>query len=164
MPTHIVLGKTSGTFGRVWLTIVIVFTASLLPGSAAATLGGDMESVDRDQSVLNASQQIAASTQSFTVYELRPATGAVVREYLSLAGNVFAVAWKGTVPPDLRQILGASFGRYAEAAQRLHGGHGHLSIRRQDLVVESNGQRKAFFGRAYLPQALPPDIDVDDLH
>ena len=133
------------------------------PLSASAALGGDMESVDADQAAMNATEQIAASSESYTVYELRTPAGTVVREFLSLDGRVFAVAWKGPLLPDLRQILGGYFKQYTEAAHNQHGGHGHLVIRRSDLVVESSGHMRAFSGRAYLPQAMPQDIAVTEI-
>ena len=80
-----------------------------------------MESVDADQAAMNASEQISASTEAYTVYELKTATGTVVREYLSLAGSVFAVTWNGPTLPNVRQILGGYFSEYTEAAQKQHG-------------------------------------------
>lgn len=145
------------------LIIAMLLCASSVPGSAWAALGGDIESVDADQAAMNAAEQITASTDSYTVYELRTSTDTVVREYLSLAGTVFAVAWQGPLLPNLRLILGGYFTQYTEAAQSQHAGHGHLAIRRPDLIVESSGHMRAFFGRAYLPQALPRDVAVTDI-
>jgi hypothetical protein len=143
-----------------WLMTLILFA---LPLSAWASLGGDMESVDADQAAMNASERITTSTEAYTVYELKTATGTVVREYLSLAGSVFAVTWNGPTLPNVRQILGGYFSEYTGAAQKQQGGHGHLLIRRPDLVVESSGRMRAFFGRAYLPQGLPQGVAVTDL-
>jgi len=148
---------------RTWLVITLLFSMASVPESASAALGGDMESVDADQTALNAAEQIATSSDSYTVYELRTPAGTVVREFLSLDGRVFAVAWKGPLLPDLRQILGEYFKQYAEAAHNQHGDHGHLVIRRSDLVVESSGRMRAFSGRAYLPRAMPQDLAVSDI-
>ena len=130
---------------------------------AWAALGGDMESVDSDQGAMNATEQIAASTENYTVYELQTEAGTVVREYLSLDGSVFAVSWQGPLLPNLRQLLGGYFTRYTEAAQKQSGGHGHLVVRLPDLVVESSGHMRAFFGRAYLPKAMPQGMTVADI-
>ena len=156
------LRNTLAPLARSWLLMAMLSCAAV-PGSAWAALGGDMESVDGDQAAMNASEQITASSESYTVYELRAATGTVVREYLSLDGKVFAVAWKGPLLPDLRQILGGYFKQYSESASNQRGDHGHLTVRRPDLVVESSGHMRAFFGRAYLPQAIPPDVAVGDI-
>jgi hypothetical protein len=148
---------------RPWLVIMLLFAMASVPGLAWAALGGDMESVDGDQAAMNATEQIATSSDSYTVYELRTPAGTVVREYLSLDGSVFAVTWKGPLLPDLRQIFGDYFKQYAEAAHNQHGDHGHLVIRRSDLVVESSGRMRAFSGRAYLPQAMPQAVAVSDI-
>ena len=158
MQTYTGVGNTLVSLCRTCLLMAL-----LLPGHAWAALGGDMESVDADQAAMNASERIMASSESYTVYELRTSTGMSVKEYLSLDGKVFAVGWKGPLLPDLRQILGDYFKRYAESSPNQQGGHGHLSIHRPDLVVESNGRMRAFFGRAYLPQAMPPDVAVSDI-
>jgi hypothetical protein len=145
-----------------WLLMTMLFW-TMPPGSAWAALGGDMESVDEDQSAMNASEQIVASSDSYTVYELRAAPGTVVREYLSLDGKVFAVTWKGPTPPDLRRILGGYFKQYSESATKQRGDHSHLTVRNPDLVVESGGHMRAFFGRAYLPHLMPPEVAPSDI-
>jgi hypothetical protein len=160
---HTGLRKALGSLTRPCLIMGIFCCAASFPASAWASLGGDMESVDEDQAAMNASEQITASTESYTVYELRTATGTVVREYVSLADKVFAVAWRGPLLPNMRQLLGGYFTQYVEAAQKQAGGHGHLVVRRPDLVVESNGRTRAFFGRAYLPGAIPQDVAVTDI-
>lgn len=145
-----------------WLLLTMTFWAAP-PISAWAALGGDMESVDEDQAAMNAGERITASSESYTVYELRAATGTVVREYLSLDGKVFAVAWKGPTPPDLRRLLGSYFKQYSESAAKQHGDHSHLTVRHSDLVVESGGHMRAFFGRAYLPHAMPPEVALSEI-
>jgi hypothetical protein len=159
---HAGLRNNPGALARACLIGLMLVCASL-PGSAAAALGGDMESVDADQAAMNATSEITASTEFYTVYELRTETGAVVREYLSLAGSVFAVAWQGPLLPNLRLLLGDYFAQYTEAAQNQHGDHGRLVVRQADLVVESSGHMRAFIGRAYLPRALPQDVAVTDI-
>lgn len=155
--------KIQGSSVRARLIGVLVLGLVVACEPAWAALGGDMESVDTDQGALNASEQISATTESYTVYELQTTAGVVVREYLSLDGSVFAVSWHGPLLPNLRQILGGYFAQYTEAAQRQSGGHGHLAIRLPDLVVESSGHMRAFFGRAYLPKALPQGVTAADI-
>jgi hypothetical protein len=149
----------------------LLLSAALPPLEASAALGGDMESVQADQAAMGASQQgsaatehISAATENYTVYELQTPAGITVREYLSLSGTVFAIAWQGPVLPNLSQLLGAYFSKYTEAAtDARHTGHGHLNIQLPDLVVESNGRVRAFFGRAYLPNGLPQGVVVSDI-
>lgn len=156
-------------FMRMLHCLPIILLAAIFPRGAAAALGGDMESVQADQAAMNASQRISAATDNYTVYELQLPTGTIVREYLSMSGTVFAVAWQGPLLPDLHQLLGAKFKDYTDAAAARHADdgrhadHGHLDIQLPDLVVESNGRVRAFYGRAYLPQSLPQDVAVTDI-
>ena len=148
---------------RLSFMITVLCALELVSGSAHASLGGDMESVDADQSALNSTEQITASTDTYTVYTLKTSSGMMIREYLSLDGKVFAVAWQGPTLPNLRLILGDFYTQYTDAAREKHGDHSHLVIRRPDLVVESSGRMRAFFGRAYLPKAMPSDVAITDI-
>ena len=144
-----------------WLAVALL-TALTAPVPALAALGGDVASVQADQSRMNASQQITGSG-AYSVYELQMPTGTIVREYVSAEGAVFAVAWQGPLLPDFKQILGAYFAPYTAAAARQRGSHGHLLIQQADLVVESSGHVRAFFGKAYLPQMLPQGMAVSEI-
>lgn len=104
--------------------------------------------------------------QSYTVYEIRAATGTVVREYASPTGTVFAVAWQGPWLPDMRQLLGTYFEQYAQAAKAQSGtrmGRRPLMIEQPGLVVESGGHPRAFSGKAYVPEMLPQGVRAEDL-
>jgi hypothetical protein len=142
--------------------IAMLLALSALPWPVYATLGGDVGSIQADQANMNASQQITDNT-AYLVYELQAPTGMVVREYVATEGSVFAITWQGPMLPDLRQLMGAYFAQYTQAAQEQHGGHGHLVIHGDDLIVESSGHMRVFFGRAYLPQRLPPGLSVSDI-
>ena len=143
--------------------IAMLCSLDLLSGAAYASLGGDIESVDSDQTALNSTEEITASTDTYTVYTLKTSSGMIIREYLSLDDKVFAVAWQGPMLPNLRLILGNFYTQYTDAARENHGDHSHLVIRRTDLVVESSGRMRAFSGRAYLPKAMPSDIAITDI-
>ena len=130
-----------------------------------ASLGGDVSSVQTDQLRMQSTQQTTAK-QSYTVYELRAATGTVVREYASPTGTVFAVAWQGPWLPDIRQILGTYFEQYAQAAKAQSGtrmGRRPLMIEQPGLVVQSGGHPRAFVGKAYVPGMVPQGVRAEDL-
>lgn len=143
-------------------SVLVVLAALAGPATAFATLGGDVASIQADQSAMNASLQITAE-KGYAIHGLRTQAGLAVREYLSEAGQVFAVAWRGPTLPDLRQLLGNYYAAFTAAAQAQRSGHGHLVIHRDDLVVESSGHMRAFFGRAYLPQQLPPGVKLSEI-
>lgn len=130
-----------------------------------AVLGGDVSSVQVDQAHIKASLHVTQA-QNYTIHELRSPSGTVVREYASPGGKVFAVAWQSPTLPDLKQLLGAHFEEFQQAAahaQVPRAGRGPLIIQHPGLVVELGGRMRAFVGRAYLPDQLPSDVHVEEI-
>lgn len=146
-------------------TLLFALAAAAL-GSAApsrAALGGDVSSVEADRASLKGALTGFRSGQSYAVHELTTAWGVHIHEYVA-GGKVFAVSWQGPVIPDLRQVLGAYYATYAQAAAAPHaGGHRHLRVEQPGLVVESNGRMRAFSGRAWDPALLPANFSVADI-
>jgi Protein of unknown function (DUF2844) len=128
-----------------------------------AALGGDVSTVQADQVHLQGSLRVTPASV-YTLHEIQAPTGVTVREYVSPAGKVFAVAWQGPTIPDLKQLLGANFEAYAQAAktQNQHG-HGPLIVHQGSLVVEIGGRMLFHTGRAYLSDQLPAGVRVEDI-
>jgi hypothetical protein len=142
------------------LVLGLMMTATL---PAFAALGGDVGSVQADQVHMQGSMRTITAA-AYTVQEIQAASGAVVREYVSSGGKVFAVAWQGPWPPDMRQLLGSSFEQYVEAAKAQSGarvGRRPLVIEQPGLVVEMRGHPRSFFGRAFLPDQLPSGVSAE---
>jgi hypothetical protein len=135
--------------------------------TAHASLGGGSTSVETDRlhmKVKYAASLTPSSTGSYTVHEMRLSTGTLVRQYVSQTGVVFAVSWSGPFMPDLRQLLGPHFDiMVARQAKQNHASHRYLSQHESDLVVESGGHPRSFFGRAYLPNTLPAGFSDKDI-
>ena len=103
---------------------------------------------------------------AYTVHELQLETGTVVREFASASGQVFALAWRGPVLPDLNQWLGSYFGAFKQEAdqQRLAGRRGApINLAQAGLVVRSNGRMRNFFGHAYVPALVPPTVNINEV-
>jgi hypothetical protein len=147
---------------RLGLLALLLGSLALVP-SARASLGADSGSVEADRAAMNG--QIAVrGAGGYEVREITTPDGVHVREYLTAAGTVFAISWQGPVRPDLRQVLGGYYARYAQAVATPHaGGHRHLAVEQPGLVVESNGRMRAFYGRAWDPTLLPAHFSVADL-
>jgi hypothetical protein len=144
-----------------WLTAgVLASQAACLP--ALATLGEDVATVENDRVHMKA-QLRTTSVAGYTVHEIETPTNTVVREYVSASGKVFAISWSGPLLPDFRQTLGRYFDEYNSGASAPRAGRRHLSIERTDLVVNSHGHMRAFYGNAYVPSLLPPNFSVDDI-
>jgi len=136
----------------------------LVPGVATATLGEDGSSVERDLAHLQAQRSVAQSS-AFSVHELQLPGGTRVREYLTPRQQIFAITWSGPSIPDLQQLLGTYFPRYQQGAARVAAGRGRQPILMQesDLVIQTGGHPRAFFGAAYLPRLMPPGVSVNQL-
>jgi hypothetical protein len=60
-------------------------------------------------------------------------------------------------------LLGRYFDTYTEAAKAQQAGAGRIHVQLPGLVVQSGGQMRAFFGRAYLPALLPEGVTLDEI-
>ncbi len=138
-----------------------VLGGAMLPAFAA--LGGDANSVQADVAKMKG-QARAMVGSGYTISEITLPSGTVVREYVSPGGKVFAVTWKGMMPPDLQQTLGTYFEQYkAGAATAPREGHHHQTVRQPDLVVSTGGHMRAWKGVAYVPSLLPPNFSLDEI-
>jgi hypothetical protein len=134
----------------------------MMPAIASATLGEDVSTVERDRLQMRAQRNV---TQSFgySVHELQLPGGMQVREYLTSANQVFAIRWSGPGIPDLQMLLGAHFARYLAAAQAAGRSRRPVVVNDPDLVIQSSGHMRAFFGMAYLPRQVPTGVDMGQL-
>ena len=139
-----------------------VLAAALSPCIADAGLGQAGTSVQTDAVRLKGSIK-ATQYIGYEVQEIQMPSGTLVREFVATNGTVFAVAWNGPTVPNLRQTLGQYFNNFVAAAQAKHVSHRHLEIQQSDLVVQASGHMRAFSGRAYLPQAVPAGVSIQDL-
>jgi hypothetical protein len=146
-------------------SMAIAIMAVAMPLAARASLGGDLSSVQDDKVKLQGSLQ-ATSKDSYSVQEIQTPNGITVREYVSPAGTVFAIAWQGRSHPDLHQVLGAYYAQYVQAVQARRAqrrGHGPLVIQQPGLVVHMAGHMSSMTGRAYIPTSLPAGVRAEDI-
>jgi hypothetical protein len=146
-------------------TAMVVFAVAGMtcPLSAFAVLGGDAASVEADRASMGGSDMGTTAGAGYTVREIQAASGTAIKEYLSPSGTVFAISWSGPALPDLRQLLGSQFDVYTRAAAAQNTGPGRINVQDSGLVVQSGGQMRAFFGRAYLPAQVPQGVALDDI-
>ncbi|HUN75977.1 MAG TPA: DUF2844 domain-containing protein [Steroidobacteraceae bacterium] len=143
---------------------VAILTLTSLP--ALAGLGGDVSSVSVDRANMRAQLRGTTPGKAFSVEQLELPSGTVVSEYISPDGKVFAVSWRGPTKPDLRQTLGSYFDQVVAASKQAPHSPAtrrHFQIRQSDLVFESNGRMRDFYGRAYIPSLLPPNVSSADI-
>ncbi|RQS16017.1 DUF2844 domain-containing protein [Burkholderia sp. Bp9002] len=109
----------------------------------------------------------ARTAMPYSIKETKLADGTAVREYISLAGSVFAIAWNGPRTPDLESLLGKYFAQYLKGAEAQYQAMPSLSfvvVKQPGLVVSTGGRIGAFSGRAWIPQALPAGVTPGNLH
>lgn len=151
------------TAWAMWL--VLALTILVLPLRSFAALGSTLDSVQNDVARLSAKLQVTQAS-GYTVHEMTTPTGSVVREYVSPAGRVFGVTWRGPFIPNLQQLLGGYFGQYSAAARlqrESHVGRQPLNIREPGLVVQTAGHMRDYFGRAFDPSLLPAGVSANDV-
>lgn len=144
------------------LAAMVITLAFCLP--ALAALGGDVSSVDSDSAHMKASIKVTQS-DGYEVHEMKAPGGTVVKEFVSPAGRVFAVAWRGPFMPEMQQILGSYFQQYSTAlqSQKKHYGRAPLNLQEPGLVVQEGGHMRAYVGRAYVPEMLPQGVKADEI-
>lgn len=153
-----------GPMKSILLLISPVLLAFAFPLCASASLGGDVKSVQADQAQMRGTLRSTVNA-AYTVHEIKASTGVVVREYVSPAGKVFAVAWQGPTHPDLHQLLGTYYETFVQAAEvrKLRAGNGPLLVEQSGLVVQMGGHMRAFTGRAYMSYLLPSGVAVTQI-
>lgn len=107
-----------------------------------------------------------AMAGSYGVQETQLENGTTVREYVTPAGLVFAVAWQGPVLPDMDVLLGGYFNTFkleTEQARRFGRLGSPVNMARDGLVVRSNGRMRNFFGHAYTIDLIPAGVIIKDV-
>ena len=147
------------------LTALATLMMLAIPRPANASLGGDITSVQADNTRLQGTLR-STKNSNYTIEEVKAPTGLLVREYLSTSGQVFAITWQGPTRPNLQQVLGTYFKTYTQAAQTQTGRRvvrGPVVLRQGGLVVEMGGHMRWIAGRAYVSSMIPPTVQMEEI-
>lgn len=145
--------------------LLITLVALAVSTCALATLGRAPQTAEQEPQTARLRRALP-SDSLYTVHQTVLPTGTVVREFVTLGGQVFALTWTGPVIPDLSEIFGDYYAAFQEAAhQRRAGGArgGAVVLQQQDLVVVSRGRMGQFEGYAYAPALVPAGVPIDTL-
>jgi hypothetical protein len=146
-------------FGRVAVATSVVCAVLVACPNARATLGDNVTSVNGNHQRLGGERSVLKLANGER-HDMRLPSGTVVHQYVSSAGVVYAIAWRGPRKPDLRELLGTYFGKMAQAKRVPIGGH-HIVIRRgDDLVVDVVGRPRSSSGRAWVPSLVPTGVNT----
>ena len=160
--------KAFGSTLSVALALGAIFLAAEALVPARAGLGDTAASVEADRVSMKGQLRAPRSAPGYSVQEITAANGTDVREFVSPSGVIFAVSWSGPAMPNLQQTLGTYFAQYQAAvktqrATGQRGGHHHLEVHSPSLVVHVGGHMRQYFGLAYAPALLPPNVSISDL-
>jgi len=158
--------------------LFVPLVSLMLSFPAWAALGDNAASVLNDQARMKGTMH-STDRRTYVMHEITMTSGAKVREFVSPAGAVFAVAWEGQGPPDFQQLLGAYFQQAQQAhqaqleAQRkaatdagqkpVRGGRGPTVIETPGLVLYQTGHMRSFHGMAYIPQLMPQGVETSEI-
>lgn len=150
-------------FGAILLCLCLLIPASFA-SRARATLGEAADSIDRDRRALLAVKRAAVSHGRFSTQEIA-SDATTVREFITPAGVVFAVAWNGLVHPDLKVLLGSYDLEYRSALRRQprKQGRRQTQVKSERVIVETWGHMRNLQGRAYLPALVPEGVSLHEI-
>ncbi len=154
------------------LRLLLGLLLAISAGAANATLGQSpwaAGAAAASSAVPAAKMQAVTSVAPSSLYalhEVQLENGTSVREYATPAGIVFAVSWQGPVLPDLSALLGTYFSTFKQETERVRAAGrrgGPVSIEHPDLVIQSSGRMRNFFGHAYAPALIPVGVNIKDV-
>jgi len=154
------------------LRLLLGLLLAISAGAATATLGQSPSvagAAAASSGVPAAKMQAVtpgAQSSLYTLHEVQLENGTSVREYATPAGIVFAVSWQGPVLPDLSALLGNYFSTFKLETERVRAAGrrgGPVGIDHADLVVQSSGRMRNFFGHAYAPALIPAGVNIKDV-
>jgi hypothetical protein len=145
----------------------ILLTLSLITANVFAHDGLGNQMTNQSNSKLNGLMVVskkASLNNTYNITTTTESTGTVIKEYTDLNGKIFAITWSGQVIPNLEELLGSYFSEYKNPKNFVsHSGHSNLMVSNGDMVVQSRGHLRAFFGTAYLKSAIPSGVDINEI-
>ena len=158
---------------RIVLSIarVLLCLFFVLPGNARAGLDGNRTQIAADAQKLGLVAGPVTNENGYSTVTLTlPATSPLsmngrktltVREFFDTQGTIFAVAWEGSLPPDLSVLLGDKITRVPQ--KNLSPYRHQLLVQTPDLKLRVIGTARFRAGNAWIPARLPPGFRTDQI-
>jgi hypothetical protein len=131
--------------------------------SAHAGLGEHSATVVRDQKVIGANADHVTRAALYDLHELTAPSGAVLREYVSRDGAVFAVSYRGLSMPNLQAILGTGHAHYVRAARAGQRNHHVVNVASADINIRVRKLQRGVEVAANLPAQIPNGVTIPSL-
>ena|ERR1035437_133273 len=144
------------------LKYIFLLAPFIFPALTYAALGGDVGDlqVENKTAKTNVTQTSGFSTHEFVQRKI------TIRQFAGSNGKVFAVAWHGKVHPDLNVLMGDHFDKFQRAlsqAKKNHHGRSLIEIDLDGFHLEMGGHAMAVYGRTWLTQQIPVDVNTNAL-
>jgi hypothetical protein len=143
----------------------IILTLFVASGSMAhAALGGEIAAMETESKALNVKPTLSPSTR-YTTYEFAQHK-VTIHQFASANGKIFAVAWKGQTHPNLAALMGTHYSDFQKAlaqAKKNYHGRAPVEIEVDGFHLEMGGHAMSVYGRAWLINQLPPQVDTREL-
>jgi len=143
--------------GLPWRSLLVALVLVCVGRTGLATLGA---------APANPANTTASASAAYSINEISLDNGARIQEFVTPAGLVFAVTWRGPVLPDLRALLGeylSLFQRHTDATRQAGMRGGPVSLVQERLVLRSIGRMGHFSGYAYVPSLVPAGVNINDV-
>jgi len=144
-------------------TLICFFFLVLQTSLTYAQLGGASLLGNDRLTRLNNQSITSNNGQSYLINSYQTPEKTIIREYINTSNRVFAVALNFSGPAPLQLILGNYFDRYVAATSMPLTGRAPLRLQDADLVIQTGGQMRSYFGYAYLPLQRPAGFTVEAL-
>lgn len=143
---------------------LIFLTTLILTQFAFADLGGNESKINDEEKEFKAISHTKKNMTGYSVHELTM-DGTLVKEYVTPSGTIFAVSWRGMRAPNLKTLFGGVYAEYESERSKvkLEKGNRHVQVSTGNIVVHHGGQMRDMHGFAYVPSAVPPGVNIDQL-
>jgi hypothetical protein len=146
-------------------SILSLLLLSTVSGTAFASLGGTIDSIDRDQTAIRATHRTMRSASPlFTVHEIQ-STGLTMKEFVGQNGVIFAISWSGNRHPEIAEVLGtyADEFRQADASSRPPPGARSRQLLAPRMRLHTWGHTRHLQGRVFDPDLMPKGVDIREI-
>ncbi len=137
--------------------LAILFMLTMASTPAWAALGDNIASVETDAQVFRGQHTMVAKV-GFNLHQITMQDGSVINEYVSPAGTVFGVSWKGHHIPDFHQLLGTYLTNMQQGQRTNVIPRRGVTIVGTDFMLTSFGRMMNFQGRAWAPSLMPSNL------
>ncbi len=137
--------------------LAILFMLMMATTPAWAALGSNVASVDADVQAFNGQHTLVAKT-GFNLHQITMQDGSVINEYVSPAGTVFGVSWRGHRIPNFHQLLGTYLTNMQQGQRTNVIPRRAVTIQGTDFMLTSFGRMMNYQGRAWVPSLIPSTL------